>query len=82
MGLRHTRDFGFQAPPLFLVYVEMIREPGDEANLNIQYKEWGPLYSPALLAPTPFIRKGSSAHWYLGHYIEHAHLLHPVGAHC
>ena len=34
----------------------------------------------AFLAPTPFIRKGSSAHWYLvpeiyiEHSIEHAHL--------
>ena len=32
MGLRHARDLGSQAPPLFLVYVEKNGEPGDKAN--------------------------------------------------
>ena len=38
----------------------------------------------ASLAPTPFIRKGSqpSGTWDLEHSIKHAHLWHPVGAHC
>ena len=36
-GLRHSCDVGSQAPPLSLVYVEKIGEPGDEASHRVHY---------------------------------------------
>ena len=39
MGLHHSRDVGSQAPPISLMYIEKIREPGDEATKRHHLKQ-------------------------------------------